>query len=356
MHVDWDWIKQRPHHIAEHLSDIFDTTVCYPFVSKRKLLVKNKRNKASFVVFCNLPFRKKVSFINTLNKLILRSYFSLLIRRASPDYIWITFPDFSWYIPSWYKGSIIYDCMDDCLEFTSSPFWNNKLIEAEKNAVAISSLVIVSSQNLMQIMRIRYQDCNPVLVRNAFGGKVLDNFNSPVKSKSVNNNSYFNIAYIGTISSWFDFESLLYCLDLFSNIRIHLIGPIDVEVHNYSHPRMFCYGSRDHEDLPMLVDKMDCMIMPFIVNKLILSVDPVKLYEYINYDKPIISVYYPEVEKFTPFADLYKSKIELSEILREYISVGCIKKKYTSKQRKEFLNSNSWGSRMKQILCSMGNQ
>ena len=38
--------------------------------------------------------------------------------------------------------------------------------------------------------------------------------------------------------------------------------------------------------------------MPFVVNDLIKSVDPVKLYEYLAFKVPVISVYYPEIKYF----------------------------------------------------------
>ncbi len=49
------------------------------------------------------------------------------------------------------------------------------------------------------------------------------------------------------------------------------------------------YGPIDDDKLYKNVQNFDCLIMPFKLNKLIFSVDPVKLYEYINYNKPIVS-------------------------------------------------------------------
>ena len=41
--------------------------------------------------------------------------------------------------------------------------------------------------------------------------------------------------------------------------------------------------------------------MPFKLNDIIRDVDPVKLYEYISMGKPVISVYYKEVNQFRDF-------------------------------------------------------
>lgn len=47
--------------------------------------------------------------------------------------------------------------------------------------------------------------------------------------------------------------------------------------------------------------------MPFIINDIIESVDPVKLYEYINFNKNILTSYYEEIDRFDPFVYFYNS-------------------------------------------------
>ena len=36
MHVDWNWIKQRPHFIAEELTTWYDIKVVYPHAKHHK--------------------------------------------------------------------------------------------------------------------------------------------------------------------------------------------------------------------------------------------------------------------------------------------------------------------------------
>ena len=100
------------------------------------------------------------------------------------------------------------------------------------------------------------------------------------------------------MSHWFDFDTLLYCLENNSNIEFHIIGPLHVDVARFKHNRLFFHGVINHSELQAYVEKYDALIMPFIINDLILSVDPVKLYEYINFNKPIFSIYYDEIKDF----------------------------------------------------------
>ena len=95
--------------------------------------------------------------------------------------------------------------------------------------------------------------------------------------------------------------------------------------------------------------------MPFKLNELITSVDPVKLNEYINYNKPIISIYYDEIKRFSPFVSFYENKEDLNSLLESMIK-NKFPKKYSDKQRIEFLESNTWDERIKTILQNFNNE
>ena len=94
MHLDWRWIKQRSHFIAEGLSDFYDVQVVH-FVSKRYLFgnsdgsTTNEKNLKLLPVFVIPLYKNKV--IYELNKIYLKLYFKFLIERYNPDFIWITF-------------------------------------------------------------------------------------------------------------------------------------------------------------------------------------------------------------------------------------------------------------------------
>ena len=89
-------------------------------------------------------------------------------------------------------------------------------------------------------------------------------------------------------------------------------------------------------------------MMPFVLNDIILAVDPVKLYEYINFGKCIISVYYKEIERFSDFVYFYKDENEFVQLV-DYLKTKGFPAKYTEKQQREFLENNSWEVRGKLI-------
>ncbi len=351
MHIDWETIKQRPQFIAEGLSEFYEMRVFFP-VPYSKNFKKLFGNKNLYLnVFLRqlpcLPFYNRIKLFYKLNRIIWRTYFKFMLKKYNPDYIWITFPLLYDYISFYDKSKIIYDCMDDALAFDESFNIKNLLLTSEIKLIQNSSIIFVSADDLARKLDKR-EKCKDkiVLNRNAFDGTILTlKDNLPVKSKKM-----YKIGYVGAISSWFDFESLYHTLERHENIEYHLIGPI-ANKHGY-HERIKVYGPVKHEDLYSYTKDFDCLIMPFKLNELIFSVDPVKLNEYINYNKPIISVYYDEIKRFSPFVSFYHDKEDLNILLSEMIREN-FPKKYSNKQRIEFLKNNTWDIRIQNILKAL---
>jgi hypothetical protein len=87
--------------------------------------------------------------------------------------------------------------------------------------------------------------------------------------------------------------------------------------------------------------------MPFIVNRLIEAVDPVKLYEYIAFGLPSLAPRYAETERFVPFVNLYNDTDDAITITETLLA-----KSYSEKSvenREKFLLANSWKKRSTQI-------
>ena len=349
MHVDWNWIKQRPHFVAEELTTWYDIKVVHPHVKHhknyKKSKISNDSSKISLSKVYELPLRGRLSFVGWINKLYLSLFYKFFILYNRPDIIWFGFPNHSQYIPKNKKYQIIYDCMDNASEFFLVDQAKKKeILELEKNLVDKSSIVFASSKYLKKILEERYIGIKnkTFLIRNAFNGKVIErNKNSNIVSSSLKT---YKIGYIGTVSSWFDFELLLYTLNHITDIEFHIIGPIEVDIEQFQHARMKYYGAINHDELQAYVEQFDALIMPFQINDLILSVDPVKLYEYINFDKPIFSVFYEEIERFSEFVTFYSSKEELLSLINHETKV--LTKKYSDQSRIEFLKENTWQKRV----------
>lgn len=353
MHIDWNWIKQRPQFIAEGLAKKYKVDVIYKHTYKKQGYQNNKKNR-----YKNLYINEVYSFpnrfgkyklISKINDFLFKNKVKRIIRDKNIKYIYITSPLLLSVVPKNYNGKIFYDCMDDHYSLENNVKIKKQIIKEEARLIEKSDYVFISSEYLKDIIIKRYSVQNKrklVLVRNGFKGPIMD-IN---QIKRGERKSRFKITYFGTISSWFDFNLLSKSLNDFDNIEYELIGPIDsnkeVKIPNDSGIRLI--GTVEHEKLNDLVQKSDALIMPFKVNEIIKAVDPVKLYEYINFDKNILSVYYGEIKRFTPFVYFYNDYTEYKNTLNKLLKINQIK--YSTKERSNFLIQNTWSERIDKIL------
>jgi len=231
MHVSWNWIKQRPHYLAEELSKEFRMTVAYPYVYNKKQLSKVPLcNNIHYIVLKRLPF-ERFRLIKVINIII--QMFQILKEAKKYEIIWITSPDQYFFIWPLIKHNhiIIYDCMDDHLAFDISNEMRKALEINERRLLSKCNLIFASSQSLEKELRRRY---------NLTGKKiyVINNGCTNISAKTKNaiynyldrndldiNRNKKKIVYIGTISKWMDFDLLEYSLFLEENIEYHFFGP-----------------------------------------------------------------------------------------------------------------------------------
>ena len=346
MNVDINWIKQRPHFIAKKLAEKYNLEVFYPYFYNRKVLVDNKLDqKMNPHKIYRIPNALNCNWLKKCVEAITNNMVKRKIRLKNPEVLFLCSPDQAGYIPECYDGMIIYDCMDDLVALAKSGDKERVRLKEQK-VISKSNYILVTSSELKKVICERYKNVikedRIVLCRNAFSGLVNEE-----KSNLHLPRGAFKIGYFGTISTWFDFQSLQYCVSNVDKIEFHIAGPVVDGVCLPNDDRIKYHGIVKHEELNKFVDDMDCLIMPFEVNDIIKSVDPVKFYEYINFNKNIISVYYEEVERFRSFVNFYNGEDELKDIIEKL--VGDNKIKYSRADRIEFLNSNTWDCRCKQI-------
>lgn len=360
MHVPWGWIKQRPHFLAELLSQDYNVEVFYKKsfnVSSKNLLNKREDNYENLSInrflifpFNRFPILRNLEFLNTF-----------FIRYQLPkisvyDYVWITSPLlYSIVKPLLKKSKIIYDCMDDAAEFPLAKR-NVKLcshiLKSEAELLKDADIVFCSSDYLKaKILDRAHSNRKVTVVNNAISLPNVDNkylcneVNDEILSK-IEKLSY-PLLYIGTISEWFDFNMMLLILDKFPEINLVLIGPSDCMIP--SHPRIHHLGTVERKYIYTIMDAAWALIMPFVVDELIRSVNPVKMYEYIYMRKNIIAPFYSEMKKFSSYAYLYKTESELELIISNLLTNKQGVTESAGKEMQIFAENNTWDSRYNQI-------
>ena len=339
MHIDWDWIFQRPQILAMELSKYFDVTVQYRFANNRKTVRKNKIRPQKQAVYFQLP-KNNLPIIKQINTLI-RSIYKRKIIKGDYDYLWVCSPELFDVIPEGYQGKIIYDCMDRHVHMAKSER-KQQVEKMESALIAKASQIFVSSQSLYEDIKSVNPDKKVVVIRNGYvQSKLFYDERAAAGEKAI-----YKVAYIGTVDTWFDFDTITSNVAQFKNVTYDIIGPTVVKK---AIERVHYRGIVPHDELYANIKDVDCLVMPFILNDTVLAVDPVKLYEYISYGKCIISIYYPEIERFGDFVHFYSTGEEYNALVYKLIETN-FKPKYSQKQQSDFLVNNTWDKRVSDIV------
>ena len=337
-HVPWNWTKQRPQFLAEELSCVYDLT----YVQERSFRSSSQNNAKSFRFerLFLLPF-SRFSILKRINMILHKVQLYALCNKC--DIVWFSSPQVVNWVPKRvFKNKItVYDCMDDMIELFPS---DKEMGVNETFLYKSASIVISSSSHLAGKLKHRYGPREIQIVNNAISA----NFATSSDALPEEYSKFFErdktiLTYVGSISSWMDFDLLKAIHNKFPQITINLWGP----PHEVKIPELdginLC-GTVEHKFVSSILSASDILIMPFIVNELIESVNPVKLYEYIFSGKPCLAPLYGESLPFKDFVCLYKSHDECISVIESILNEGIKQKSIT--ECRDYVKNNTWKNRV----------
>lgn len=119
------------------------------------------------------------------------------------------------------------------------------------------------------------------------------------------------IGFFGIIREWFDAGLMRYAALQRPRFQFCLIGGYSQDIFEQLKGlnNVHFLGEKDYSTLPQYLSHFDVTIIPFVVNDLTRSTNPIKVYEYLSGGKPVVSTFIPEVEKM-PFVYLSKNPEE----------------------------------------------
>ena len=215
--------------------------------------------------------------------------------------------------------------------------------------------MVTSADTLYKdIMQKRKNKKNIILSTNGVEYKhFANNKNKEIKNlkyKKIIDEKKIIVGYYGALASWFDYELLKYIANKNKNINFVLIGikydnsfdesKIE-EIENIHY-----LGKVDYKDLPDYANYFDICIIPFIINEITLSTNPIKVFEYMAMEKPIITTDMPECRKYKSVI-IAKNKEEFDDKIKN------INILYNSDMKKieiEEAKQNSWEYKANEIL------
>lgn len=337
MHVDWRWIWQRPHVLATGLDQAGMSVVVRYSRSARTSSLRDDAGEAiSRRALPTIPGSGRWKFSRVTTAQLRRRALYKDYREWRPDVVWVTYPTLWDDLPDQLRRlPVIYDAMDVAAPIYRNPSERGRIAKLEKELCSSASLVLASSSHLVSHLR----DTTGVeanLVRNGHELKMMPEPRCRPKEN-------IRALYVGTISEWFDFKTVLDLLRVRESLTVDLAGPASVPIPRHS--RLRHLGVVAHQYLSELARGYDMLLMPFVVNDVILGVDPVKLYEYTAWRIPIAAVDYPEIRRFGTMINTYADVEELVDIF-DRVRTGDSEVLPRRIEAEQFLQENLWGDRI----------
>ena len=163
-----------------------------------------------------------------------------------------------------------------------------------------------------------------------------------------------HVGYYGALAAWVDYDLLKRLADN-EKIQLILIGIEHDDslkksgLLDYKNVKYF--GKKPYESLAGYVHFWDVCIIPFLINDITKATSPVKLFEYMAMEKPVVSTALPECLKYTA--------VKIAQNVQEFVSlVEECKDDCKDEKRKELLKKcaweNDWSGKAAELKAYMG--
>lgn len=240
------------------------------------------------------------------------------------------------------KGNfdVIYECVDDHSDLDYA-FWGNKEDELLEKELIEYSKGITTTSLALYLKYACIQNLNNVyLSRNAFNYRDFSlDIEDPVP-EDLKRIPEPRIIYTGAIFEWFDKELFERVVELNPDKSFVILGFGKEELLDIKRSNVFFLGAKEHKELKRYLRNSQVGIIPFKDDiDIIVNCDPIKHYEYIASNLPVVTTFMPECIIDKPNTYWGKDAVEFTEKINKCLEYN------NWKCEKEFIINNSWYER-----------
>jgi glycosyltransferase involved in cell wall biosynthesis len=255
----------------------------------------------------------------------------------------VTAPNACDYINHFNEKCVVYYCVDD---FSEWPGVNKKLVkDMEDKLLNKSDVFIATSQNLYENIKIKGKKAN--LLTHGVDIKVF----STVQGKEhglLTDIPKPRVGYFGLFDDRSNKRLLMEVAKLLPEMSFVITGEIETDISQLQKlNNIYFTGSVPYVELPEIARGYDICMLPYKINKLTDSIQPLKFKEYLATGKPIISTPIKEAIKLKEYLDIADTAEQWAELIRgNLISPSQIARE----KRSLFIKSESWEEKSEQFL------
>ncbi len=301
--IPWRGLYQRPQHTARALAA--DRRVL--FVEPRTLHLPEPPADEANLAFLALP----VLPVNARRPILratarLASHFALardgitrrqgiLLKRKLASLgmrdpvLFFGHPDFADLLDLCPGCPVVYDHMDDVLAFSRpGADLRRRLGRLAKEAALLSASAGKLAEQLVTL-----GGREPLRVGNGveFGRFARGESPAP-EPPELANMSRPRAVYVGSVAEWFDFDLLFAVARALPAWSFPVVGPLRPALlgrREQAPGNVRFFGARPYDEVPGWLHHADAALIPFLSTTLTAGVDPVKLYEYLAAELPVLA-------------------------------------------------------------------
>jgi GT2 family glycosyltransferase/SAM-dependent methyltransferase len=238
-----------------------------------------------------------------------------------------------------FGAKLVYDCMDDWQNWPADPLPGAFSLAEERELVHESDVLVVTSRELQN--RHSADRVESKLIPNAAD---FDFFRNAPASSLASDIKRPVVGYYGAIADWFDLDLMIQVARSRPQYSFVLIGQVhQLDVSELKAlPNTYLLGEKPYSELPGYLRGFDVCTLPFRMNRLTKSVDPVKVYEYICQGKPVVSV---PLAELAPMSELLYFAEGPEEFSSQIDSALAERDAVLEQKRIAFASKNTWKDR-----------
>jgi GT2 family glycosyltransferase len=344
--VDWHFRIQRPQHLSMELAKL-GHRVFYlsPSVKAAQAVPGYKvlESPVNNVYICQLQSTQEVT-PSIYTEIISKSYKQDLskalnnLQRHLELRHTIAIVDLPFWRPlaeSLPGAQIIYDCMDYHAGFSTN---SELMINEEEKLLREADMVVTTSAQLSKLIGEKVPN---KLIRNG----TEYNFFAKFPENPLHLSDKPVVGYVGAISEWYDIDLVIAAAMAYPEWEFILVGAtVGCEI-KYAEKieNIRFVGEVPYQDVATYVHAFDICLIPFKINELTRSTNPVKIYEYLSAGKPVVATALPELQLIAEQLHVADSENDFLEKLA--VAMEESNDKILQKKRSAWAKQHDWSAR-----------
>jgi glycosyltransferase involved in cell wall biosynthesis len=288
-----------------------------------------------------------LGLVRMINAWLVSRYVRAHARKLGMEHfqLWVFLPTAADMVRYLKPEKVVYYCVD---EWSAFSFLDGKLMrEMEERLLAQSNLVIVSAEalytNKCSLNARTYLVPHGVDSEHFARARQPD---TPIPS-DLNGLPQPIVGFWGLIHEWIDLDLLQHLAKAHPEWSIVLIGKVSVDSSVLSRmPNLYLLGPRPYSSLPGYAKGFTAAMLPFKINRLTDSVNPIKLREYLAAGLPVVSTALPEVKSY---AGVVRIASTPEEFVREMEAAVKDTSETAARGRMESVAKDTWEARVEYI-------